>query len=113
MAYVMYLIPGVIRDRLELIRELRNLFAHTQVPTDFRDARLGEILQILSSGEVKATVPAQEAKHVVSVRPTPSSIRWPASARCLHHEGGICDAPSETGSEEGSILAAGDRQAAE
>lgn len=50
---------------------------------------------------------------VVGGRPTSSSVWQLGGARCLPDEGGICDAPRQTKSREGTILAAGDWQAAE
>ena len=63
MAYVMHLIPKIIKDRLELIRKLRNQFAHCQTPLDFSDSQCTEILHILANGKFEPEILIQEIKH--------------------------------------------------
>ena len=51
MAYVMYLIPKIIRDRLEMMRKIRNHFAHSPTPASFVDTECRETLHILANGK--------------------------------------------------------------
>jgi DNA-binding MltR family transcriptional regulator len=49
-AYAIQLIPKIIGDRLDMIRKIRNHFAHSQVRSSFGDAACAETLLLLSSG---------------------------------------------------------------
>jgi DNA-binding MltR family transcriptional regulator len=61
MAYVMYLIPRIIRDRLEMIRKIRNHFAHSPTPAKFTDAQCKETLHLLATGKFIVTETAKPA----------------------------------------------------
>jgi hypothetical protein len=55
----MYLIPRVIRDRLEMIRKIRNHFAHSPTPAKFTDAQCRDTLHILATGKFRVTETAE------------------------------------------------------
>ncbi|MFO1512739.1 MAG: MltR family transcriptional regulator [Verrucomicrobiota bacterium] len=55
MAYVMYLIPKIIRDRLEMMRKIRNHFAHSPAPASFTDCECRETLHILATGKFRVS----------------------------------------------------------
>jgi hypothetical protein len=59
LAYVMYLIPRIIRDRLEMIRKIRNHFAHSPTPAKFTDAQCRDTLHILATGKFRVTETAE------------------------------------------------------
>jgi DNA-binding MltR family transcriptional regulator len=61
MAYVMCLIPRIIRDRLEMMRKIRNHFAHSPSRATFMDEECRETLHILANGKSKTTTPAAPA----------------------------------------------------
>jgi DNA-binding MltR family transcriptional regulator len=63
MAYVMYLIPRIIRDRLEMIRKIRNHFAHSPTPAKFTDAQCKETLHILATGKFRVTETTEPASN--------------------------------------------------
>ncbi len=50
MAYSIQLIPKIIRDRLDMIRKIRNHFAHSQTSASFSDAACQDVLMLLANG---------------------------------------------------------------
>jgi DNA-binding MltR family transcriptional regulator len=56
-AYAMQLIPTIIRDRLDMIRRIRNHFAHCQTLSSFSDAACAETLLMLANGKADAPQP--------------------------------------------------------
>ena len=65
MAYVMYLIPKVIHDRLEMIRKIRNHFAHSPSPAEFTDAQSRERLHILATGKSRLAESTKSNRHIL------------------------------------------------
>jgi DNA-binding MltR family transcriptional regulator len=51
MVYAIQLIPKIIRGRLDMIRKIRNHFAHSQVRTSFSDTACAETLLLLANGK--------------------------------------------------------------
>jgi DNA-binding MltR family transcriptional regulator len=55
-SYSIQLIPQIIRDRLDMIRKIRNHFAHSQVRTSFSDAACADTLLLLANGKTDPPV---------------------------------------------------------
>jgi DNA-binding MltR family transcriptional regulator len=65
MAYAMYLIPKIIRDRGELIRKIRDHFGHSSSPARFCDKECRTPLHLLATGKFKPLDSVREVRHVL------------------------------------------------
>jgi DNA-binding MltR family transcriptional regulator len=77
MAYAMYLIPRIIRNRLEMMRKIRNHFAHSPAPASFTDGECREKLHILATGKFRVTdSAASDINNNNNARPDVSKERF-------------------------------------